>query len=108
MPFFTSRMPELTQPPCKHCGSKTDRPKLLDSGLTRYTCTVCGKYTTPGAKRGRPRINDGLSDQQRWNQNNAEKMAQILKDWRSQNRDRVNEGERKRRAKKKDQKSIDM
>ena len=42
--------PSNSNPPCRHCGGKTNSPKQLKRGGTRYRCQnqACKRYTTVG------------------------------------------------------------
>jgi len=35
-------------PPCRHCGGRTNSPKQLKRGGVRYRCQTCKRYTTIG------------------------------------------------------------
>jgi hypothetical protein len=74
--------PNESNPLCQHCGYfPTKKQKTLVSGLTRYQCKVCGKYTTPGAKHGgHNKIDDGLTPQQRWNRANQDKLTDLQRE----------------------------
>jgi rRNA maturation protein Nop10 len=84
----------LLNPQCRHCGEATKRNKTLASGLVRYQCKACGKYTTPCAQHGgHNKIEDGLTAQQRWNRANQAYLSELQRD---------------RRSREKDQKPLDM
>ena len=40
--------PSNSNPSCRHCGGRTNSPKQLKRGGTRYRCQTCKRYTTIG------------------------------------------------------------
>jgi hypothetical protein len=81
--------PNESNPACQHCGHwPTRKKKVLASGLVRYQCKACGKYTTPGAQHGgHNKIDDGLTPQQRWNRANRERLSALQRERRKKDQD---------------------
>jgi tRNA(Ile2) C34 agmatinyltransferase TiaS len=70
----------MSNPSCKHCGADTKRHTTIQSGLVRYQCKICKRYTTPDAQHGgHNKIDDGLTPQQRWHRANQARLSELQK-----------------------------
>lgn len=82
------RRPNPNNPPCPKCGGHTVVQHRRDNGLVTYRCKQCQINHTPGGTVGRPKREDEQTPQQAWNK---------------ANRERLNEAQRERRRKKKEE-----